>query len=120
MEIRNNLSRQLATLILLIISFSLFSQTDEVQQAIQHRIEAGMEQEGLRVGDIYLFNQDSLTKYYTKREFQPIWTDENDRQDFITVIKGSFDEGLLPYDYHVEDIKSLESEYIDSKKVASE
>lgn len=107
MDVRKKLSRQLAFLFLLMISISLFSQTNEVQQAIQYRIEAGMEQEGLRVGDIYLFNQDSLTKYYTRREFKPVWSDEKDQQDFITVIKGSFDEGLLPNDYHVEDIKAL-------------
>lgn len=86
---------------------NLFSQSSDVQSGIQHRIETGIEQGGLTVGDIYLFSQDSLAKYYIKRHFEPVWSDAKNREDFIKIIKGSFDEGLDPSDYHLEKITTL-------------
>ena len=99
--------KQLTIFVLLLITSHLIAQNIDVQRALQHRIEAGMEQGGLRVGDIYLFNQDSLIKYYAKRQFNPVWSDAKNQQDFITIIRGAYEEGLLPSDYHVDAIKAL-------------
>jgi len=107
MTLKTKQSKSLIFILFLLVSSYLFSQTVDVQTAIQQRIEAGMEQGGLTVGDIYLFNGDSLTKYYTEREFKPIWSDEKNRQDFIKIITGSYDEGLIPSDYHKERIVAL-------------
>ncbi len=83
----------------------VFTQSDEeIRTALQHKIEAGIEQGDIRVGDIYLFNSDSLTKYYVKRQFELVWGDKKNRNDFIEVIKGAYDHGLIPSDYHTEAI----------------
>jgi murein L,D-transpeptidase YcbB/YkuD len=90
-----------------LISANLFSQDNSVSLAIQHRIETGMEQGGITVGEKYLFNQDSLAKYYINRHFQPVWSDAQNRTDFIEIIEGAYDEGLTPNDYHLQEISAL-------------
>jgi murein L,D-transpeptidase YcbB/YkuD len=96
--------------IFLFISFSLFSQQDDIQKAIQQRIETGIEQGGVAIGGIYLYNEDSIEKYYTERQFIPVWSDNKDRQDFIEIINSSFEEGLTPSDYHLDKIMALKEE----------
>lgn len=95
------------TLFLLFITIHLFSQDDKIQIAIQERIESADDVGGIRVGDIYLFTGDSIAKYYAKRQYEPIWTDKKNRQDFIEIIKNSYDEGLLPSDYHKDQLIAL-------------
>lgn len=95
-------------LMFLFASTATFSQdADEIKKEIQERIENGIEQGGIAIGDIYLFNHETLSQYYIDRGFTPVWQDKKNRKDFIQIIQGSFDVGLLPEDYHLESLKKL-------------
>ena len=76
----------------------------DVADAIQQRIESGIEQGKLNVSGIELYNQDSIPNFYISREFEPVWSDKKNRDDFQSVIMGAFDHGLFPEDYHLEAI----------------
>ncbi len=80
---------------------------NNVQQSLQMMIENGIENDGIRVGDIYLYGQDTIIKYYIQREYSPVWADPVNRRDYLEIIEGSKDDGLMPEDYHLEKIRSL-------------
>ncbi|MEJ2594078.1 MAG: L,D-transpeptidase family protein [bacterium] len=80
---------------------------NSVQYALQLIVENGIENDGLKVEDTYLYGQDTIIKYYVLREYEPVWADPENRQAYLEIIEGSKDEGLIPEDYHLEKIKSL-------------
>jgi len=103
-----NLQLLLLTTLCLIFLFTANAQNNtEVKKELQERIEFGIENEGVFAQGIYLFNQAMLPQYYIDREFEPVWTSEKNRQDFITIIEGAYEQGLLPDDYHLQKVKIL-------------
>ncbi len=80
---------------------------EEIKKEIQERIENGIQYGGIAIGNIYLFNHTNLAHYYINRGFDPVWEDEQNHRDFIKIIQGSWDVGLVPEDYHLERIREL-------------
>ncbi len=79
----------------------------EIRTEIQERIENGIQDGNLAIGDIYLFNNTTIIQYYVDRGFDPAWTDETNSADLLNSILDSYDVGLLPEDYHLERITDL-------------
>ena len=66
------ITKPILLLAILFSSLAVYTQSDdEIRTAIQHKVEAGIEQGDISVGDIYLFSSDSLAKYYVNRQFKP-------------------------------------------------
>ena len=107
MTLKTFIIRFFTLLFSLFITGTIHSQSTDIQKALQLRIESGLEEGGLRVGDIYLFNGDSLVSYYVKRKFRPVWSDEINRKDLIAVLNAAYDEGLEPADYHLDKLNQL-------------
>ena len=61
-----------------------------------------------------LFFNDSVTKFYTEREYAPVWSNNAFRNNFIETLKKAEDEGLYFREYHGDEIEALELS-LDSK-----
>ena len=56
--------------------------------------------------EITLFQQEELLSFYSKRNFEPAWEDETQRNRFYSALKDSEGEGLFS-GYHKEEISRL-------------
>jgi len=63
-----------------------------------------------------LFFNDSVTKFYTEREYAPVWSNNAFRNNFIETLKKAEDEGLYFREYHGDEIEALELS-LDSKDI---
>lgn len=52
---------------------------EEIRLEIQERIENGIQHGGIAVGDIYLFNNTTMARFYINNGFDPIWVEEQNR-----------------------------------------
>ncbi|MCA0933765.1 L,D-transpeptidase family protein [Lutimonas saemankumensis] len=85
---------------------SLNSQNISVEQWIENKVQP-QEEDIVAVDGIELFSQVELPRFYSNRAFKPAWRDAKNRNDLIESLKASFDEGLMPKDYHLERIEGL-------------
>ena len=103
----------IALFVLITSSVSNAQNIEEIKKEIQERIENGIQYGSIAIGNIYLFNHTNLAHYYINRGFDPVWEDEQNHRDFIKIIQGSYDVGLLPEDYHLARIRELVSKVKD-------
>jgi len=54
-----------------------------------------------------LFSKTEMPRIYADADYNLIWKDKKNRNDLIKNLKESFDEGLLPEDYHLKRIEEL-------------
>jgi len=107
------LSVTVALSVLITSSAANAQNIEEIKTEIQERIENGIQHGGITVGDIYLFNNTNMARYYIDNGFDPIWEEEQNRKDFIEILLGSHDVGLLPEDYHQTRIRELVNKVAD-------
>jgi murein L,D-transpeptidase YcbB/YkuD len=50
-----------------------------------------------------------LTRFYSARSFQPVWTKPLMVSELIQAVDGAIDDGLDPADYHISEIKEFYS-----------
>jgi len=94
-------------LVLLILSiFSVYSQNSP-QEIIKSRVESGEKSKTVNADGIVLFSQIELPKIYTNKNFKLIWENAKNRNDLLNNLNESFDEGLIPNDYHLERINKI-------------
>ncbi len=107
-----------------IIIFTVYgySQSIAVAEIIKNNIEAGSETKTISADGIILYSQNILPTFYKANEYAPAWVSEQNRNDLIVSLKKSYDEGLIPDDYHLEKIKRLMMEVssnADADKIAN-
>lgn len=105
--------------ILIFSNFSVFPQDNLTEEIIQNKIEYGQQHGGLSIEGIRLFNQTNLPAFYLNHDFKPAWADKKNRQDMLYILRSSYDEGLMPEDYHLEKIETIMKK-IDENKVDPE
>ncbi|MCK4990118.1 MAG: L,D-transpeptidase family protein, partial [Bacteroidales bacterium] len=54
-----------------------------------------------------IYAKTALAKFYQHIEYKPAWKDLEALQESIKALEGSYDDGLLPVDYHVDVLKSI-------------
>jgi murein L,D-transpeptidase YcbB/YkuD len=94
-------------LFFLIFANSVFSQNSSSEQIIENRVEAGFDNNPVFAQNIVLFSQVEISKFYSNRNFHLAWGDKKNREDLISSLEASYEEGLLPEDYHLDRINSL-------------
>ena len=94
-------------LFLLLFTNLIFSQNSPSEQIIENRVEASFDKEPVFAQNIVLFSQVQISKFYSNRNFLLAWDDKKNREDLISSLENSDEEGLLPRDYHLDAIKSL-------------
>ncbi len=96
-------------LFILLSTESILSQNSPAEQIIENRVEANFDKDPVFAQNIVLFSQVEISKFYSNRNFHLAWDDKKNRQDLISSLEASDEEGLLPEDYHLDLIKSLMS-----------
>ncbi len=86
--------------------FSLSAQQN-VQEIIKQRMISGEKTINFVADGKVLFSKIEMPKIYAAADYNLIWKDEKNRNDLIKNLKESFDEGLLPEDYHLKRIEQL-------------
>ena len=94
-------------LFFLLFSNFIFSQNSPAEQIIENRVEASFDKEPVFAKNIVLLSQVEISKFYSNRNFHLAWDDKNNREDLISSLEASYEEGLLPGDYHLDKINSL-------------
>ena len=93
--------------LLLFITSSFAQNIEEIKIEIQERIENGIQNGRIAIGEIYLFNNKSLGQYYIDRGFEPVWTNDKNITDLFNILLDSYNEGLNPENYHLKRITDL-------------
>jgi len=94
--------------VFLLSSFALINAQDKtVEQVLEGKILNDEGEGAVVVNGIELFSQVELPQFYSNRDFEPAWNNAKNKKDLIESLESSFDEGLIPNDYHLEMIKSL-------------
>ncbi|MGQ0792503.1 MAG: L,D-transpeptidase family protein [Deltaproteobacteria bacterium] len=82
---------------------------EDIKKTIQARIESAPKR--LAAGDSYLRAPEMLINFYKGRAFSPAWIDDRgalERADnLIKIIADAENHGLVPSDYHVEEVKAV-------------
>jgi len=80
---------------------------DDVRQELHHhvdQIESGAE---LQIGETAVVATLVIPPFYAQRSFRPAWTDSSLVDTLVDAIRGSYDDGLTPSDYHLDEIERL-------------
>jgi len=96
-------SYRILTMIFIFASLYISTYAQTVQDIIKEKLEDGV----IKVDGIKLYDQDSTPLFYQERNYEPIWSDKKNRNDMIMILKSSFEEGLIPEDYHLKKINEL-------------
>jgi murein L,D-transpeptidase YcbB/YkuD len=78
-----------------------------VSEALGDRIDELMFGGDLEVEGAGISARDVLPEIYSTRNFEPLWTDEADILNLLTMLDTATEHGLDPEDYYVEQIRSL-------------
>ncbi len=114
------MKKPIAFLLLLFVflNFPSFSQNEEVRIILQQKVEAFSEDNPITADGIILYNQDYIPAFYKRANFKPVWTDQKNIEEIISIIKSADMEGLLPEDYHIERIERLRKSAITPQETA--
>jgi murein L,D-transpeptidase YcbB/YkuD len=93
--------------IILFLALVSNSQPLTVQQIIKNKINAGGETGSISADGIILYAQDVLSNYYELNEYIPAWKNKKNFKEVISILQDSYNEGLLPDDYHMSNINRL-------------
>jgi murein L,D-transpeptidase YcbB/YkuD len=84
----------------------LYSQ-DPVSSDIKSKLDQLSLNKDLKISGEKLHSVEYITNLYQKNDFQPFWTKPEFVIDAILGLKGSYEDGLLSSDYHLEAIVQL-------------
>ncbi len=104
--------RKIVIPLLLILIFTGFGYTQSlsVEQIINNKVNAGDDTGSVSADGIILYAQDVLTNYYELNEYKPAWKNKKNFKEVISILQDSYNEGLLPDDYHMSNINRLINE----------
>lgn len=94
-------------LFFLLFNKFIFSQNAPSELIIENRVEAGLDNKPVFAQNTVLNSQVEISNFYSKRNYHLAWDDKMNREDLISSLEASNEEGLLPGDYHLDAIKSL-------------
>jgi len=95
-------------LISMIFSLMTYSaQAQSVQEFIKEYIEYGKENGSITIDGVRLMDQDTMANHYMGQNYEPIWASIKNRADMMQILNGSFNEGLTPGDYHIQQFNGL-------------
>ena len=97
----------ISLLSIIIFTASGYSQSLKVAEIIKNNIEAGVDTKTISADGVILHSQDLLPAFYLSTAYTPAWANQRNSKELINSLNESFDEGLIPNDYHLERIKKL-------------
>ncbi|MCK9399113.1 MAG: L,D-transpeptidase family protein [Bacteroidales bacterium] len=84
------------------------SQSSGIQEIIRSKLEQlSLNPDTITIGGEKFHSIEYVSNLYEKNDFQPFWTKPEYVEDAIKGISSSYEDGLLPLDYHLEAILVL-------------
>lgn len=106
-------------LISILFLHSVYAQMTDIELVMKKKVQ-GQETNGIvAVGDIALYSQMELPRFYSNRGYELAWTNRKNKKDLMESIAASYDEGLSPADYHQQRINAL-LEKSDNERLTNE
>jgi murein L,D-transpeptidase YcbB/YkuD len=116
-------------IIIIITPFILFAgkpaknlpvQSADIPELIKSMLEQLALDPGIKTGGEKLHSIEYVSNLYVKNDYKPFWTKPEYISDAIRGITGSYNDGLLPTDYHLDAILVLQYELAMNKGSKSE
>ncbi|OHX67049.1 L,D-transpeptidase family protein [Flammeovirga pacifica] len=92
--------------ILFLLTFSLYSNGLNAQNAIQNEIKSILSTVK-EDPEFTVFSDSLMPLLYQRLEYQPVWTDTTNINDLLFCIHDAYHDGLDPEHYHLEKINEL-------------
>ncbi len=94
-----------------LVTEACIAKDDAVSRLIQEKIEHSEDKQPIEADGISLKAQLSIPIFYKNRSYEPAWHPRRSMPELIQVLESAFEEGLLPADYHLNQIHRLFAEY---------
>jgi murein L,D-transpeptidase YcbB/YkuD len=85
----------------------LYKDAQKIEPHIRKLVDDLALGEGVKIENEKIYGQTVLDKFYQHINYAPAWKDPESLMEAIEVLKGSFDDGLVPEDYHVDVLISI-------------
>lgn len=102
-----SLVRAAATAVLLALPIASLAQTDPVVEALRARVEFASETGELAIAGAEIVSSATLPLLYGPVGYQPLWRDPGRLEELMQLVRDSYDDGLLPVDYHLTPLARL-------------
>ena len=96
---------------------SIYKETDQITTYIQQAINTLTEENKLTIEGEKVLSKKFLPKFYMERNYEPAWSDFDSFIDAIEVLESSYEDGLLPVDYHFEGLVRIRDTILHEKNV---
>ncbi|NOX46097.1 MAG: L,D-transpeptidase family protein [Chlorobi bacterium] len=84
-----------------------FSRSLSLNQIIENKIEAGIQNHSISADGVVLYAQDLIADYYELNDYAPVWRNKKNFKELMANLEDAYNEGLMPGDYHLDRIKRL-------------
>ncbi|NTV84527.1 MAG: hypothetical protein HGA23_09550, partial [Bacteroidales bacterium] len=81
--------------------------SNEIPDLIKSKLDQLSINKDTRISGEKMHNIEYISNLYTKADFQPFWTKTEYINDAIRGLEASYEDGLIPNDYHLEEIIKL-------------
>lgn len=97
------------TLISIVIMSAATALADDIanREALRNEIENLRETGRLSIGDVDIATGNALAEFYERRDFSPTWTNPDQVEELLALVRASRDDGLQPEDYHAQQIERV-------------
>jgi murein L,D-transpeptidase YcbB/YkuD len=85
-------------------------QSSGIRELIKSRLEQLALDTSTKIFGEKFHSIEFVSNLYAKNDFQPFWTEPDYVEDAIRAIKSSYEDGLLPNDYHLDAILTLKQQ----------
>ena len=92
----------------------LYKDVEKISPHIQALVEDLAKGTLVEIEHEKIYAKSVLAKFYQQLEYAPAWQDLEALKEAIEALEGSYDDGLLPVDYHVDVLKSIVQKIEDS------
>lgn len=97
---------------LFLTSTLLFSQSGDVSTLIKSTLESLSADKDLKIAGERIHSIEYISNLYQKNNYQPFWTGPEHIKDAISGLQHSYEDGLIPGDYHLDAILKLQKEMV--------
>lgn len=99
--------KSLILIISIIFAFPVTADDNATTRLIRQKIESLRNTNSLSVAGANIASKQVLPKIYENRSYQPAWSKEERVKDLIQMVGRAEEEGLLPHDYHFNELTQL-------------
>jgi murein L,D-transpeptidase YcbB/YkuD len=101
-------------------AYSRLFASPELPGMIRARLEALAADPGRKIAGDRFHNVEYVTNLYVKNDYQPFWTGEAYVNDAVNALAQSYNDGLVPLDYHLQEILLTKTALMLDPKITEE